>query len=347
MSIYINGRFLLQPQTGVNRFAYELTKAIINNGVDIIIVCPQGEICKDYDVAAFNIKRYGFGGSHFWEQLILPFFSLINSGTLVSFTGLGPVFLRRKIITIHDLAFYENPSWYSKLYVLFYKLMTPLCAKTSRCVLTVSEFSKKEIHEKLNIALDQIFVLYNAVSDKFKTTNHSSAFEKYILAVSTMDPRKNFKRLVDAFTMWEGNDQVKLYLVGGKNPVFASSDIIENEKIKWLGRVSDDELVRLYQNAICFVYPSLYEGFGIPPLEAMASGVPVIVSDIPPLREVCADAALYVNPIDIESICDAFTQIINDVHLKEKLIQKGQERYRYFSWTNSAANFVSILEQII
>lgn len=346
MMIYINGRFLLQHQTGVNRFAYELTKAIISNGVPVTIVCPNGEICNDYDVTAFNIKRFGFGASHFWEQLILPFFFLMNAGVLVSFTGLGPVLLRRKIITIHDLAFYKNPSWYSKLYVLFYKLMTPLCAKTSKCILTVSEFSKKEIHTNLKVALDKVFVLYNAVSDKFKTSDHRFVYERYILAVSTMDPRKNFKRLVDAFMQWDGDAQVKLYLVGGKNPIFASGDIVENESIKWLGRVSDEELVRLYQNAECFVYPSLYEGFGIPPLEAMASGVPVIVSDIPPLREVCGDAALYVNPIDIASISSAFTQINNDVDLKKELIQRGKERCGYFSWANSAAKFIDIIKMI-
>lgn len=344
MSIFINGRFLLQPQTGVNRFAFELTRAMVNAGEDITVICPRGNISDDYDVSSFKIQRFGLGRSHFWEQIVLPLFFLFHKGILLSFTGLGPVVLRRKIITIHDLAFYENPLWYSKLYVLFYKLMTPLCAKTSRFILTVSEFSKKEIYLKLGIPLAKIHVLYNAVSSGFLKPVQKKVSENYILAVSTLDPRKNFRRLVESFVGWENNSNIKLYLVGGKNSVFANWEIIENENIKWLGRVSDEELVSLYQNALCFVYPSLYEGFGIPPLEAMASGVPVIVSDIPPLREVCDKAAIYVDPYDIDDMKLAFSSVVSDITLRQSLVENGKERFVQFSWDKSAEKLAEILK---
>lgn len=346
MAIYINGRYLLQPQTGVNRFAYELTKAMVGNGVDLVVVCPNGKIHADYDISTFPIRRCGFGKSHFWEQFILPFYFLFKRDILVNFTSLGPLFIRRKVMTIHDLAFYENPKWYSKSYVWFYKIMTPLCAKTSKCILTVSEFSKKEIHKYLGVSKDKIHVIYNAVADKFKHREQGNLANRYILAVSTMDPRKNFRRLVDAFIGWENTLNAQLYLVGGRNSIFTETSIAENPNIRWLGRVSDEELVKLYQGATCFIYPSLYEGFGIPPLEAMSSGSPVIVSDIQPLREVCGDAAIYIDPMDVHSIRAALSQIVDNEKLRDALIIKGCERLKLFTWTKSAKKLTALISAL-
>lgn len=126
------------------------------------------------------------------------------------------------------------------------------------------------------------------------------------MVVSSIDPRKNFSTLLKAFTQIK-DKELKLYIVGGQANIYSTSikelcNNIPTDRIKWLGRVTDSELKEYYANAHAFIYPSIYEGFGIPPLEAMACGTPTIVSDIPPLQEVCGEASLYVSPLDVEDI---------------------------------------------
>ena len=152
--IYVNGRFLLQNLTGVNRFAYELCRAWVRMGIPFTLCCPPGTIKECYDVSCFHIVVCGWGKSHVWEQLALPYWFAKVKGEkfLVCFTGLGPLLTRKKIMTIHDLAFMANPAWYSRSYRLWYRLMTPLCAATSVRILTVSQFSKSEIRQRLSIS---------------------------------------------------------------------------------------------------------------------------------------------------------------------------------------------------
>ncbi len=358
--IYVNGRFLLQNLTGVNRFAYELCRVWAETGVSFALCCPPGKIRECYDISNFKIIVCGCGKSHVWEQLALPlWFSRVRGKKiLVCFTGLGPLLIRKKIMTIHDLAFMVNPKWYSRSYRLWYRLMTPLCAFTSMKILTVSEFSKSEIMQRLSISNDKICVVYNAVSPLFHAKHDENCWaekrdyvgEKYILAVSSIDPRKNFSMLLKAFS-YVNDRNIKLYIVGGQSSIYSTSIAAlskedTSERIKWLGRVSDQQLKWFYTHALCFVYPSLYEGFGIPPLEAMSCGTPTIVSAISVLKEVCGDAALYVNPHDEKDIADKINQLAHDENLCHELKKKGRKRCVAFSWERSAAllaNEVSML----
>ena len=167
----------------------------------------------------------------------------------------------------------------------------------------------------------------------------------FVLCVSSIDPRKNFARLIEAC---QGLTGAKLYIVGKYNRVFSQQMQLDtnSEHIQFLGRVSDDELVRLYNQAACFVFPSLYEGFGLPPLEAMACGCPVLVSDIPVEREVCGDAALYFNPLDPHDILHTITQYLNDADvIKETMRQKGFDNITRFSWEKSAEALIKKLEE--
>lgn len=346
--IYVNGRFLSQNLTGVSRFAYELCRAWITLGIPFIVCCPPGKIKEYYDISGFRIIVCGRGKSHIWEQLFLPFWfnKIKGEKLLVCFTGLGALLIRKKVMTIHDLAFMANPSWYSLTYRLWYRLMTPLCAATSIKILTVSNFSKSEIMRRLSVSSEKISVIYNAISPKFYCTDECAngkkhfSDEKYILAVSSIDPRKNFLGLLKAF-QYVTDKSVKLYIIGGQNEIYSTSiaklhEENGSERIKWLGRVDDIVLKEYYLHALCFVYPSLYEGFGIPPLEAMACGTPTIVSNIPALKEVCGEASLYVNPYDEKDIADKINLLVNDDNLCQQLIIKGQERCTTFNWLHSA-----------
>lgn len=338
--IYVNGRFLTQRRTGVERYAYELCRAMVQIGMQFTIVCPRQPIAQDYDVSMFHIVRYGVGASHLWEQCVLPFFFIGKRDYLVlSFTGLGSILVPNKIMTIHDLSFLENRSWFSKAYYYYYKLMTPLAVRTSKAVITVSEFSKKEILRFYPfVRKDRIHVVYNACNAaSFTVSRNDNPEEQYALAVSSIDPRKNLPTLIRAFA--DAAIGCKLYVVGNHNKVFAGQDGVDfsSDNVEFLGRVDDDRLSRLYAEARCFVSSSLYEGFGLPLLESMTCGCPVVCSDIPVYHEVCGDSALYFNPLSADDLRSAVRQMINlEGAEREKLQQAMQDNLQRFSWISSA-----------
>lgn len=346
--LYINGRFLTQPMTGVERYAYNICKALARLQQSFTLVCPKAPIHQDYDVSDLNIVHFGIGNSHFWEQCVLPFFFFGKKDYLVvSFTGLGSILIPHKMMTIHDLAFLKNPSWYSRAYYWYYKLMTPLAVKTSQHILTVSEFSKSEILRFYPFLKEnKISVIYNAIDNLLfkRLSDIPPAKEPFVLCVSSIDPRKNFARLIEAC---QGLTGAKLYIVGKYNRIFNQQMELDTDSdhIHFLGRVSDEELVRLYNQAVCFVFPSLYEGFGLPPLEAMACGCPVLVSDIPVEREVCGDAALYFNPLEPSEILRIITQYLSNTDvIKKTMRQKGYDNIKRFSWENSANVLMEIIK---
>ena len=304
--IYINGRFLTQPMTGVNRYAYDRCRKMQREGRPFVLLCPRGGLFPEYDLTGMTVRRFGFGRSHFWAQLVLPWFFLWKrTSRLVCFMGLAPLLVKHTEMTIHDLAFLHYPECYSRWYNLFYRLMTPLCARHAEVIRTVSEASKQDILTQYPfLPADKVIIIPNKVdSDYFCSADMQR--EDFLLAVASMDPRKNFRRLIEAVNLLP---DVKLKIVGGTNRVFAGSNIPEAANVEWLGRVSDEELRHLYRTAAGFVFPSLFEGYGLPPVEALACGCPVAVSDIPVLHESCdpllkqGAEVLYFNPLDVESM---------------------------------------------
>ena len=352
MTIYINGRFLTQPMTGVERYAYNMCKALAELRQPFTIICPNAPIQACYDVSGLQIIHYGCGNSHFWEQCVLPFFFIGKKNYVVlSFTGLGSILIRHKIMTIHDLSFLENPKWFSRAYYWWYKIMTPLAVRTSQHILTVSAFSKQEIRRFYPfIKAQDITVIYNATDESLfrPLPQVATPPERFALAVSSLDPRKNFNRLIEAFNDIQG---CKLYIVGARHHVFMQQDdsAAQQENIHYLGRVSDDELVMLYNQAVCFIFPSLYEGFGLPPIEAMSCGCPVLVSDIPVLREVCGDAATYFNPLDVNDIRQAIKHFLATSQGDRNDVTSRRHTRSYplvkFSWETSAKTLISLLKE--
>lgn len=352
MTLYINGRFLTQPMTGVERYAYNMCKAMAEQQQPFILICPHAPIQACYDVSRFQIVHYGRGNSHLWEQCILPFFFLGKKNYVVlSFTGLGSILIRHKIMTIHDLSFLENPKWFSRAYYWWYKIMTPLAVRTSRHILTVSAFSKQEIKRFYPFIKEQdITVIYNATDESLFRPLPQVAIppERFALAVSSLDPRKNFNRLIEAF---KDIQDCKLYIVGTRHRVFMQQDdkTAQPENIHYLGRVTDQELVRLYNQAVCFIFPSLYEGFGLPPIEAMSCGCPVLVSDIPVLHEVCGNAATYFDPLDTNAIQQTIKQFLaTSQGDRNDMTSRRHTRscpLVTFSWETSAKSLINLLKE--
>jgi len=344
----INGRFLTQKLAGVHRYAFEMCCALHQLGCKIVVLAPQC-ILSDYDFH-FEVKKVGRLTSHLWEQIELPYFlnKYYKNNVLISFTGLGPILHRKSICTIHDLSFLENPSWFSKPYYYYYKFLTPIAAKKAIKVITVSEFSKQEIIKRLKLPAEKIEVIYSAVSDKLLISNSEiNSKEKYILTVSSLDPRKNLARMMEAFKLLKNNNY-KLYIVGAKNKVFGKVQLnkTHNSNIIFTGYLTDSELAEYYKNATIFVYPSLYEGFGSPNIEAMKNNCPVITSNIPPLVEVCQEAALYFDPNDAVDMANKMSVLLANKQLRNELIIKGNKRVTQFTWTKSAKKVIHLLAEI-
>lgn len=343
--IYINGRFLSHPMTGINRFAYELCKAS-SRLFEFTIIAPRGRILPEYDVRGLKIIEYGRLKSHLWEQISLPMFlSTKKDYILLNFSGLGPVLSKSKISTIHDVSFLHNPDWFSKGYYLFYKILTPLIINTSRALLTVSEFSKSEILKYYNVSPEKIHVIYNAVTKSLENSAADNKKEKYILTVGSLDPRKNFKTLIRAFSD-ERLRHLELRIVGGANKVFGELgyDMQNSPNIRFLGRVSDEELRTQYRNAHLFILASLYEGFGIPPLEALSNGCPIALSDIPVFHEVFENAAVYFNPNDIDDIINVILKSYDNS--MPPSFDPAKRVLKKFSWNTSAEKIQSILNTL-
>ncbi|WP_086476180.1 glycosyltransferase family 4 protein [Arenibacter amylolyticus] len=346
--IVINARFLTQPISGVQRFAIEISKELNKSGLPVVFVAPKNiihhELAEELDVKYIG----GFKG-HLWEQITLQKYVLRKNALLISFCNTAPLFIKKQIVTIHDLCFKIHPEWFSKTFSTAYNFLIPRIAKTSLHIITVSETSKKEIVKELLISENKVSVVYNAVAPIFfkdqslEFSNNNLLKNNYLLTVSSHHPRKNFERLIEAFVLIDDND-LYLYIIGNVNEHFANKSINEvtNNRIRFLADISDAELVNYYRFAKLFVFPSLYEGFGIPIIEALSQKTPVCVSDIPVFKEVCGDNAIYFDPKSPLSIKNG---ILNGLE-NENMVNKHRNKLALkYSWKTSADLLVGIIKK--
>lgn len=353
--VYINGRFLNQKRTGVQRFAFELITRLCSMHGDIKVIAPFRYRELRLDLVNIPMEFTGKHEGHLWEQTDLPkYLKHIGSPPLLNLCNTGPLFYTNQIVTIHDIAFLRG-NWHSLLFRTVYRFYIPRLIASARHLITVSEFSKSEIAQTYNLSSKDISVIYNAplILNNSDGLNDGASLRDetvpYVLAVGSLDPRKNLKTLIRAFLRIKKETGLKLYLVGGYNPNFAKDNELQHlldknkDAILFLGYVSDDELVSLYKRAVCFVFPSIYEGFGLPPLEAMANGCPTIVSNVASLPEVCGDASLYIDPKSDHGISIAITEIYKNEKLRFSLINKGHLQATKFSWDRSATLLSDLL----
>ncbi|HFQ4952807.1 TPA: glycosyltransferase family 4 protein [Vibrio vulnificus] len=327
--IYVNGRFLSQNITGVQRFALSQL-VILSKSHDVYVLVPRN---ADVSLIPIGIKHKIIGRftGHLWEQFDLAWYLLQKScsSILYTFSGLPPLLYKNNIFTIHDVSFRFNPDWFRLSYRLWYNLAYKIAIPRAKKVLTVSEYSKLEIQRYYTVSDNKISIVYNSIperKDRIKNQLNKSDGFRYILLVSSVEPRKNISRFIDAFLELKDNDY-KLLVVGGGGNVFKqAAKKINHSKVMFLGYVDDEKLAELYTNADAFAYPSLYEGFGIPPLEAMSFGCPCIVSNVSSIPEVCGDAAIYFNPLDVESIKRALLTILECSEEKNIIIKRGFKR---------------------
>lgn len=254
-----------------------------------------------------------------------------------------------KVVTIHDVAFAAYPKGFKKHETLIFNAVGKRAAQNAKHILTVSEFSKREIHKHLEVPLEKITVTYNGLDPAFKPAARKQSQTPYILYVGNLHPRKNLVRLVEAFVQLksEHKTDVRLKIVGQKAWLYG--DIFESVRasglegsIEFTGYISQEELVRTYQNATVMVYPSLYEGFGLPVVEAMGCGVPVVTSNSTSLAEVAGDAAELVDARSAVSIFQGIWTVLSSEDRQRELRRRGLERAQQFDWKTTACKTLEV-----
>lgn len=307
----------------------------------------------------------------FFEQVILPRQCRKADIDLIFSTHYTiPYFTRiKRVVAFHDMTFYLFPKLHQGIKKLYFKTLIPLSTRKSSAIITVSESTKKDILSRFKrLDPDKMKVIHHGVvpfKEKQKDLDHT--WEKvagrfqlsergYFLFVGTLEPRKNIIGIVEAFHQVRQTDELykkyKLVIVGKKgwfyNEIFETVKKLQLEEVViFTGYVSEEEKQALLLNAFLFVYPSFYEGFGIPILEAMAAGIPVITSNVSALPEVAGDSALLVNPYHWQEISTAMLRLLSDQAAYKKLAQKGLERAGKFSWEETAAKTLDLFEKLI
>lgn len=348
--IVINARFLTQEIRGVQRFAEQICLELGNLRDDLVFVAPH-DIRLHRSAEQLNVRRIGRHRGHLWEQLDLPLW-LAKQGSppLVSLCNTAPLAYHNQIATHHDITYVRHPDSYSRVFRAVYRSMTPLLLKRIKALITVSEFSRNEIARFYGYPARHICVIPNAVDARFQpfcAEQCPRGSAPYLLAVSSPNAHKNFARMIAAFLRLEGLDEVELRIIGDSNRIFSGSlhDAAGNRRIRMLGRLTDEELVEAYQGATAFVFPSVYEGFGIPPLEAQACGCPVIAARAASIPEVLGDSALYFDPLQVTDITACMQRVLRDEALRQDLRRRGKANVKRYCWNASARQVSRLIDQ--
>ena len=352
--IYINGRFLTQPITGVQRFAREILRAVdallVSEGSghkrSIVLLTPPGTPPLA-GLRNIECRPAGRFQGQAWEQLELPRYT--GDGLSLNLCNTAPLAGRCTIVAIHDAGVFAVPEAYSRPFRTWYRLLHPQLGRRAVRLLTVSEFSRSELSRHLGIAHDRFTVIPNGGEHilrepaDHRILSRLGLSGRYVLAVSSQSAHKNFAGIQAAVKHMHRQDFTLVFAGGANSRVFNAGGALARE-VRVTGRVTDAELRALYENAECFVYPSLYEGFGLPPLESMMCGCPVVVSRAASLPEVCGDAAVYCDPSDPGDIARALDAVLADGELRADLRRRGSERAARFTWKHAALALLTLLD---
>ncbi len=357
MKIFINGRFLSQSLTGVQRYAAEMVKAmdrlLISGDAPRALVEAEWQLLTPPDASvSINLKRIeslkiGRRTGHAWDQIDLA--QHARNGRLVSLANSGPVFHPRHLVVIHDAQVFQRPEFFSWTYLTAHRSLGYLLARTAT-IATVSDFSRHELASVLRLTPKSIPVFPNSAEHFAETVPDLGVIERlgvkpynFFLSVGSMTRNKNIALAVQAAKQLNRPD-MPLVVVGGDNSkVFQGGSTTIDASVIMAGRLSDEEIAALYSRAASFVFPSLYEGFGVPPLEAMTFGCPVIATTADAVRETCGDAAAYFNPLDVDELRQRMSERISAGRISNDERKRQQGRLATFSWRKSASAMLHFL----
>ena len=351
----VNGRFLSQTATGVQRYALNVLKAL-DQRLDplnpIALLAPPQTV--DPGFSNLQLKTIGKGVSgHLWEQAVLQ---LLHTGPLLNLCNTAPAFNSKQIVCIHDANIFATPESYGLSFRLLYRTLQPLLVKGSAQITTVSHASARQIARYLPIRQSDIAVLPNghehvygwkadlaALSPEIAATVTSGA-RPYIVALGSRAPHKNLDLVIQMADALEQRG-IDIVIAGGDLSIFRTEVLAHRPNVKVAGRVSDDGLAYLLQRALCLVFPSFNEGFGLPIVEAMALGCPVISSCHSSMAEVCGDAALLASPFHPGQWVEQIDALSGSRTMAADLKEKGLQQVRHFSWDATAEGYLDLMQQ--
>ena len=364
--IYVNGRFLQQPITGIQRYGRELLSVwdeLIDSGeidsaqVTIEVLVPHAKV-EAPQLRHIKVRQVGWLRGQLWTQFELPLHS--RNGLLFSPDNLQPLvapLLGPSVVTVHDLTFKLFPRAHTAPYRLLYGLLISNGIRNATALITSSEAERTNILEHYPGAKTRIAVVHlGARSEEPPASSRNEVHnnqptEPYILWVGSLISRKNPQGAIDAAVLVNQQMRLPLIVVGSGHPGMQKTEIripVNDGSILFANRVSSSEdLVALYRNALCLLFPTFYEGFGLPAIEAMAHGCPVITSDIPVMHEVCGDAALYCDPNEPGDIADKVRMLAESADLRTQLSRRGFSRAAHFSWERCARETFEVLHRVI
>lgn len=374
MKIAINTILLLSPLTGIGNYVYQIAKTL--RRTDPIheytyfygfyssnLISPE-ERPDSFHRLKETVRKIPFLGTLARNLKDVANYFSSRTFDLYFEPHFIPLRLPAKyiVVTVPDFSFARFPEWHSKDKVRFFKKHFWKNIKKADRIIVISDFIKEEAIRLFGFPEDQLTAIQLGFdSDIFKVYAPQDLMvvkkkyhlpENFILFVGSIEPRKNLRALLRAYMDLEEaiRKEFKIVLVGSKG--WENEEIMSlirklKSDVLYLGYVPDNELGKFYNLGSLFVYPSFYEGFGLPPLEAMACACPVIVSNVSSLPEVCGQAAFYIDPNDTGSIAQGMNRILNDETLRKSLIMKGLERSKLFSWEKSAMEHLKVFEQVI
>lgn len=344
-TVYINGRFATQPLSGVQRYAREIVAQLdevaaqVDPAVRYVLLTPRG--ADDLGLDTIKQEACGKRHGHAWDQI--DFAAAARGGVALSLCSTGPVVHRRQIVVIHDAAVQRHPEHFSRGYRTAHAVLDLLLARTANLA-TVSEFSRRELSELLRVPARSILVAPNGWQhmqvqpDSQATTRLGLVGKPYFLALGNLTPNKNLAVILRALARLQGSE-ARLVAVGRIDPsVFGSGGVPQaGPDLLLPGRLSDAEVAGLMQSARALIFPSIYEGFGIPPIEAFVNKCPVLASTAEAVVEVCQDAAEYFDPHDDARLAELMRMVLaDDGSWRAAKLARAQERLAHYSWRRSA-----------
>lgn len=357
--IAINGKFIKGKFTAVGLVGAEYLRALPANLPNHPAADRVGPLVlfvqRGTDLGAIppgiEVREGGSLGRHLWEQIKLP--RMAKGCLTVNLCNLGPVASRNALTIIHDTNVYETPETYSKAFVAYYKTIFRVIGPRHRRIVTISQSVRDAIIRHGIAPAEKIRVIHNGVDHVLRPMSEPEIVSRlgltpgcYVLALANTYAHKNISLLIEAFSA-VGDNGLQLVLFGKDSAAdFRNAGVEPSRRVVFTGHVSDGERRALYENALCFAFPSTTEGFGLPPGEAMALGCPAVVAPCGAIPEVCGDAAIYVDPHDPAAWMEVFRALANDEALRRSHVEKGRERMADFTWDRAASALIDVVAEV-
>jgi glycosyltransferase involved in cell wall biosynthesis len=374
MRIGINGQLLRDRYGGIDYYIVDLVNSMAR-------LCPENEYLVYADKRVFENDTFPRDGINrratsfpnrirscriIWEQMRLPSLLIRDQVDVLHAPGyimpLAPGV--PTVVTIPDVISFLLPRLCETANRLYFRLFLPAVSRRAGRIITMSESSRKDIIRVLGVDRVKIDVIHSGVHSSFVPIADESELrgirakyglpDRLVLFVGKLEPKKNIVRIIQAFSLLKEKYAIPhdLVIVGPKGWLFgdifkAVDELRLHRRVHFLGHVPRSDLPYLYNAADVFVFPSLYEGFGFPPLEAMACGTPVVTSSVSAIPEMVGDGALMVEPTDVGAISRAVYSILTEENLREELREKGRQRVKLFSWTKTARKTLGVYEECL